>query len=161
MLAEVTIDPATDTAATLKEYSRGIGAGWTFATGSSSALADFWKPFGVELATGDSHISTLALVDRHGYVRLVYRGVPAVGSAIPPALVTQLGAEGLHELASGGDGWGAPDVLAALLTITRPEQPSQSSGGHAPDFTLATTDGKHAGVIQAGRALVVNFWATY
>ena len=71
LLAEVTTDPATDTPAALDEYGRRIGAGWTFATGSPDALAAFWKPFGVELASGDSHVSTLALVDRHGYVRLV------------------------------------------------------------------------------------------
>lgn len=161
-LAEVTTDPATDTPAALTDYAHRIGAPWTFATGSPGALAAFWKPFGVELATGDAHTSTLALVDRHGYVRLVYRGVPAIGSAMPPQLLTGLSAQGLRELASGGDGWGAPDVLQALLTIAGPQQPSVSAGGPAPAFTLRSTDGSLvtlAGL--AGKPAVINFWATY
>ncbi|HEY3195721.1 MAG TPA: redoxin family protein [Candidatus Dormibacteraeota bacterium] len=162
MLVEVTTDPGTDTPAVLDTYARSIGARWTFATGSTDALTAFWKPFGVALASGDSHVSTLALVDSHGYVRLVYRGVPNVGHAIGPELVTQLGSEGLRELASGGDGWGTPDVLQSLLTIAGPERASESSGGRAPSFSLTATDGTRvdlAGLL--GRPLVVNFWATY
>jgi len=162
LLAEVTTDPSTDSSAVLADYARNIGASWTFATGSPNALTAFWKPFGVELASGDSHISTLALIDRHGYVRLVYRGVPAVGNALPPALITSLGAAGLQELASGGDGWGAPDVLQALLTISGPEQPTQGGGGPAPNFNLDGTDGTRTNLAGlAGHPIVINFWATY
>ena len=162
LLAEVTTDPATDTPAALDTYGRGIGAGWTFATGSKEALAAFWKPFGVQLATGDSHVSTLALVDRHGYVRLVYRGVPDVGNDIPASLVTTLGAEGLRELASHGDGWGTPSVLESLLTITGPEQVAPSGGGRAPGFTLTSTDGMRVALADfAGEPVVINFWASY
>lgn len=161
-LAEVTTDPGTDTPAALTGYARSIGAGWTFATGTEGALAAFWKPFGVALASGDSHVSTLALVDRHGYVRLVYRGVPDVGGLLPPQLIPGLSAQGLHELASGGDGWGAPDVLRALLTIAGPQQPSPSAGGRAPAFTLTATDGRKVSLAQlAGKPVVINFWATY
>lgn len=162
LLAEVTTDPATDSPAVLDDYGRRIGAGWTFATGSADALTAFWKPFGVELSSGDSHVSTLALIDRHGYVRLVYRGVPAVGSAMPPTLISSLGVLGLQELASGGDGWGAPDVLQALLAISGPEQPSQSSGGSAPGFELVGTDGRRVKLADlAGHPVVINFWASY
>ncbi|HVS48243.1 MAG TPA: redoxin family protein [Candidatus Dormibacteraeota bacterium] len=161
-LAEVTTDPATDTPAALTDYGQQIGASWTFATGSAEALTAFWKPFEVELASGDSHVSTLALVDRHGYVRLVYRGVPDVGGAIPPALITGLSAQGLHELASGGDGWGAPDVLQSLLTIAGPQQPSPGAGGNAPAFTLTGTDGRQVSLASlVGRPAVINFWASY
>jgi cytochrome oxidase Cu insertion factor (SCO1/SenC/PrrC family) len=162
MLAEVTTDPATDTPAALDGYGRGIGAGWTFATGSAASLMAFWKPFGVALATGDSHVSTLALVDRHGYVRLVYRGVPDVGNDISPSLVTSLGVQGLQELASHGDGWGAPSVLQSLLTITGPEQVAANGGGRAPGFSLESTDGRKVGLADlAGQPLVINFWASY
>jgi cytochrome oxidase Cu insertion factor (SCO1/SenC/PrrC family) len=161
-LAEVTTDPGTDTPAVLTDYAKGINATWTFATGSADALTAFWKPFGVELATGDIHTSTLALVDRHGYVRLVYRGVPDIGGGMPPALITSLSAQGLHELASGGDGWGAPDVLQALLTIAGPQQPLASGGGNAPAFSLAGTDGRQVSLTAlAGRPAVINFWASY
>jgi cytochrome oxidase Cu insertion factor (SCO1/SenC/PrrC family) len=162
VLVEVTTDPSTDTTATLSTYAHKIGAPWTFATGSADALAAFWKPFGVQLAGGDVHTSTLALVDRHGYVRLVYRGVPGVGSSMPPGLLTGLSPAGLHELASGGDGWGAPDVLQALLTIAGPRQPSPSAGGGAAPFTLNGTDGRQVTLASlAGKPLVINFWASY
>jgi cytochrome oxidase Cu insertion factor (SCO1/SenC/PrrC family) len=161
-LAEVTTDPGTDSPGVLSAYAHRIGAPWTFATGSADALASFWKPFGVELATGDVHVSTLALIDRHGYVRLVYRGVPDIGADMPPGLITSLSAQGLHDLASGGDGWGAPDVLQALTTIAAPLKPSDDAGGQAPAFRLTGTDGRKTGVADlAGRPAVINFWASY
>lgn len=161
-LLEVTTDPETDTPPVLAGYARQIGAGWTFGTGTSSQITDFWKPFGLTLATGDVHTSTLALIDRHGYIRLVYRGVPKVGGDIPPNLVTSLSGQGLHELGSGGDGWGAPDVLQALAAIAGPEKSVASAGGKAPAFTLTSTDGATVSLAQyAGKPVVINFWATY
>lgn len=161
-LVEVTTDSATDTPSVLATYARSIGASWTFATGSADGLTAFWKPFDVALASGDTHVSTLALLDRHGYIRLVYRGVPAVGHDIAPALVTTLSVEGLHELASGGDGWGTPQVLQSLLTISGPELPPPAGSGAAPAFSLATTDGRRVSLSGLlGRPLVINFWATY
>ncbi|MHB8588606.1 MAG: redoxin family protein [Candidatus Dormibacteraceae bacterium] len=161
-LAEVTTDPATDTPAVLNDYAHRIGAPWTFATGSAAALSSFWKPFGVQLASGDVHVSTLALVDRHGYVRLVYRGVPDIGSGMPPGLIAGLSAQGLRDLASGGNGWGAPDVLEMLLTIAGPQQPSVAAAGSAPPFTLSGTDGRQVSLASlAGKPAVINFWATY
>jgi cytochrome oxidase Cu insertion factor (SCO1/SenC/PrrC family)/thiol-disulfide isomerase/thioredoxin len=162
LLVEVTTDPATDTTGALASYAKGIGASWTFATGSSDQLTAFWKTFGVALATGDSHVSTLALLDRHGYIRVVYRGVPAVGHDISPALVTSLGAEGLSELASGGDGWGTPQVLQSLITISRAEAPPAAGGGAAPAFSLDGTAGGRVSLSGLlGRPLVINFWASY
>ena len=162
MLVEVTTDPVTDTPSVLAGYAKEVGAAWTFATGTSAQVAAFWKPFGVELATGDTHTSTLALLDRHGYVRLVYRGVPKVGNDVPPSIVTGLSAQGLQELAKGGDGWGAPDVLQALSTIGRSEPSPTSSGGKAPDFALESTTGATVRLAgYAGKPLVINFWATY
>jgi cytochrome oxidase Cu insertion factor (SCO1/SenC/PrrC family) len=162
LLAEVTTDSATDTPSVLANYARSIGASWTFATGSADALTAFWTPFDVALASGDTHVSTLALLDRHGYIRLVYRGVPAVGHDISPALVTTLSVEGLHELASGGDGWGTPQVLQSLLTISGPELPPAAGTGAAPAFSLASTNGSRVSLSELlGRPLVINFWATY
>jgi cytochrome oxidase Cu insertion factor (SCO1/SenC/PrrC family) len=162
VLAEVTTDPTTDTPSALASYAKGITASWTFATGTADQLTQFWKPFDVALAAGDSHVSTLALLDRHGYIRLVYRGVPDVGHDISPSLVTSLGAEGLRELASGGDGWGTPQVLQSLMTISGPEAPPTAGGGIAPSFSLVDTRGRRvslAGLL--GKPLVINFWATY
>lgn len=159
MLVEVTTDPATDTPAVLSDYARRVGATWTFATGTADQLMSFWRQFGVELSSGDTHTSSLVLVDGHGFVRLVYRGVPDVGHDVPSTLVASMSAAGLRELASGGDGWGAPDVLQALLTIGAPATPVAASGGKAPDFTLASTDGTKVALAPlAGRPLVINFW---
>ena len=161
-LVEATTDPGTDTPAALSAYARQIGADWTFATGSATQMASFWKPFDVQLATGDTHTSTLALVDRHGYIRLVYRGVPKVGNDIPPSLVTSLSAKGLSELASGGDGWGAPDVLQALATIGRGDAAAQPAAGKAPAFMLASSVDTTVRTSDLfGRPFVLNFWATY
>ena len=161
-LVEVTTDPATDTPSMLAAYASQAGASWTFATGTAAQVEAFWKPFGVELSTGDVHASSLVLLDRHGYIRVVYRGVPRVGNDIPPSLVTALSAKGRSELASGGDGWGAPDVLQALTTIGRGEPSPVAAGGKAADFTLLSTSG---GTVKlhdlAGGPLVINFWATY
>jgi cytochrome oxidase Cu insertion factor (SCO1/SenC/PrrC family) len=162
LLAEVTTDSSLDTPTVLANYARSIGASWTCATGSAAGLTAFWKPFDVALASGDTHTSTLALLDRHGYIRLVYRGVPAVGHEIAPALVTSLSVEGLHELASGGDGWGTAQVLQSLITISGPELPPAAGSGTAPAFTLATTDGRRVSLSGLlGRPLVINFWAAY
>jgi cytochrome oxidase Cu insertion factor (SCO1/SenC/PrrC family) len=160
-LLEVTTDPVTDTPAVLRQYGKQAGATWTFATGTADQVAAFWKPFGVEIATGDTHTSTLVLVDRHGYVRLVYRGVPKVGNDIPPSLVSILSAQGLKELASGGDGWGAPDVLQALTTIAGSAPSPAAAGGKAPAFRLTATDGTTMSLADiAGKPAVINFWAT-
>lgn len=160
MLLEVTTDTG-DTAPVLRTYSQQIGARWTFGTGQADQLANFWKPFDVELSNGDSHTSTLVLVDRHGFVRLVYRGVPKVGHDIPSQLVTQLSSTGLSELASGGDGWSAPDVLAALATVGGGE-PILSGGGTAAGFRLQATDGTRVSLADySGQPLVINFWASY
>lgn len=161
-LLEVTTDPNTDTPPVLASYAKEIGASWILATGTEQQVSDFWKPFDVELATGDTHTSTLVLVDRHGFVRLVYRGAPKVGADIPPAVVASLSASGLSELGSGGDGWGAPDVLQALAAIGGPEQAPQPGGGIAAPFRLLATDGSSVSLADyAGEPVVINFWAAY
>lgn len=161
-LLEVTTDPGGDTASALAAYARQVGATWTLGTGTAAQLQNFWKPFDVELSDQDTHTSTLVLVDRHGFVRLVYRGVPAVGNDIPSQLTSQLSSRGLYELGSGGDGWGSPDVLQALATIGGSEAASQSGGGTAAKFRLLASDGSSVSLADyTGEPLVINFWASY
>jgi thiol-disulfide isomerase/thioredoxin len=138
-----------------------LGADWTFATGGVNSLAAFWAPFGVELSSGDAHVSTLALVDAHGYIQLVYRGVPDVGGTLPQPLDNQLGADGRMELLSRGEGWGAPQVADAIRTIDGLQQNGGGGGSRAPAFTLTSLDGKRVSLNDfAGRPVVINFWAT-
>jgi cytochrome oxidase Cu insertion factor (SCO1/SenC/PrrC family) len=162
LLAEVTTDPATDTPDRLRAYADEIDARWTFATGDASALAVFWQPFGVGLSNTDSHVSTLVLVDSHGYVQLVYRGVPDVGGRLPATLDAQLSATGRQELESRGEGWGATQVADALTTIDRLQPQASKGGGRAPGFTLSATDGRQVSMSDFGaRPVVLNFWASY
>jgi cytochrome oxidase Cu insertion factor (SCO1/SenC/PrrC family) len=161
-LLEVTTDPTVDTPAALSSYARQIGATWTFGTGTVEQLESFWKPFDVELSNGDAHTSTLVLVDSHGFVRLVYRGVPKVGGDIPSELVTSLSSQGLYELGSGGDGWGSADVLQALATVAGSARPAESGGGAAAAFRLIASDGTNVSLADlSGQPLVINFWASY
>jgi cytochrome oxidase Cu insertion factor (SCO1/SenC/PrrC family) len=161
-LAEVTTDPEVDTPAVLQDYARRVGADWTFATGEPGELAGFWSQFGVALSQGDQHVSTLALVDRHGYVRLVYRGVPDVNGSLPAPLLDQLSEEGRKELAGGGEGWGAPQVLDALRTIGAVAQPQTQGGGEAPQFTARGLDGREVSLASLrGRPVVINFFASW
>jgi cytochrome c biogenesis protein CcmG, thiol:disulfide interchange protein DsbE len=157
-LVEVTTDPAADTPTALAEYRARIGADWTFATGTPDQVTEFWAPFGVSLATGDSHTSALALVDSHGFVRAGFTGVPDVGGRLPGALETQLDPAGRQLLAGRGEGWGAPAVLESLRTISLAGS-SQPSGGQAPGFSLRTLEGRAVSLEEfRGRPVVVNFW---
>jgi cytochrome c biogenesis protein CcmG/thiol:disulfide interchange protein DsbE len=156
-LVEVTTDPATDTPATLAAYESRIGADWTFATGTTDQIEEFWGPFGVSIATGDSHTSALALVDSHGFIRAGFTGVPDVGGNLPGALETQLDVAGRQLLASHGEGWGAPAVLESLRTLSMSF--SQTTGGQAPAFSLRTLDGRTVSLQELrGHPVMLNFW---
>jgi cytochrome c biogenesis protein CcmG/thiol:disulfide interchange protein DsbE len=157
-LLEVTTDPHTDGPPTLAAYRARLGADWTFATGTPDQITEFWAPFGVSLATGDSHTSALALVDSHGFVRAAFTGVPDVGGQLPGALQEQLDPAGRQLLAGHGEGWGAPAVLESLRTLNRAAS-SQPSGGQAPAFSLRTLDGRQMALEELrGRPVIVNFW---
>jgi cytochrome c biogenesis protein CcmG, thiol:disulfide interchange protein DsbE len=157
-LVEVTTDPATDTPAALAAYRARIGADWTFATGTTQQVTEFWAPFGVSVATGDSHTSALALVDSHGFIRAGFTGVPDVGGRLPGALEGQLDPAGRQLLAGHGEGWGAPAVLESLRTISLAAG-SQPTGGPAPAFSLQTPDGRAVSLEEfRGRPVVLNFW---
>src|ERR671933_2680580 len=104
-------------------------------------MAEFWAPFGVSLAVGDSHSSALALVDAHGYIRATFAGVPDVGGRLPSSLESQLSPAGRQLLAGHGEGWGAPAVLASLRTLAAATSQAPS-GGQAPGFSLRTADGR-------------------
>ena len=157
-LLEVTTDPTTDTPQVLADYASKVGADWTFATGTADEVTEFWAPFGVSLAAGDSHTSALALVDSHGFLRATYTGVPDVGGSLPGVLQSQLDAAGRQLLAGHGEGWGAPAVLESLRTLTRADAPS-SAGGQVPAFNLPDLNGARIPLEEfRGTPVIVNFW---
>jgi cytochrome oxidase Cu insertion factor (SCO1/SenC/PrrC family) len=156
-LVEVTTDPATDVPATLATYRSAIGADWTFATGQADDLAEFWGPLGVSLATGDTHSSGLVLVDRHGYIRAGFTGVPDVGGRLPGQLDGQLDAAGQSLLAGHGEGWGAPQIVDSLRTLAAAGRSFE--GQRPPVFSLTSLEGQRLSLEEyAGRPVVVNFW---
>ncbi|MDQ6774024.1 MAG: SCO family protein, partial [Candidatus Dormibacteraeota bacterium] len=159
-LVEVTTDPATDTPAALAAYAHGIGADWTFATGSLDAIAEFWAPFGVQPSAGDTHTSALVLVDSHGYIRTAFTGVPDVGGRLPGALAQQLDPAGRALLAGHGEGWGAPEVIDALRTVAG-SAGTAPTGGVAPAFRLRSPAGATVALQDLrGRPVILNFWWT-
>ncbi|HVS47403.1 MAG TPA: redoxin family protein, partial [Candidatus Dormibacteraeota bacterium] len=161
-LVEVTTDPFEDTPFVLRDYAGRIGASWTFATADPQTLANFWKPFDVALSTGDVHRSTLALIDRHGYIRTYFLGAPDIGGTLPAPLDSQLSAAGRNLLSSHGNGWGESQILDALQAIGGLASPSSSGGGPAPALSLDTLDGKRVSLADyRGRPVLINFWATY
>jgi cytochrome oxidase Cu insertion factor (SCO1/SenC/PrrC family) len=162
MLIEATINPWQDTPQVLREYAGRVGASWTFLTGDPAALTEFWKPFDVQLGTGDVHRSTLALIDSHGYIKSYYLGAPDVGASLPPELASQLSPAGMRLAGSHGDGWGQAQILDSLNAIGGLRPTATGTEGEAMDFTLATLDGKQGSLSQfSGRPILINFWATY
>jgi cytochrome oxidase Cu insertion factor (SCO1/SenC/PrrC family) len=157
-LIEVTTDPAIDTTATLAGYRTAIGASWTFATGQVDDVNVFWAPFGVSLATGDTHTSALALVDRYGFIRAAFSGTPDVGGKLPGPLLQQLDGTGRTLLDGHGQGWGAPQVVDSLRTLAAAGGTSLS-GDPAPAFALPALDGSRLSLEELrGQPVILNFW---
>src|SRR6266568_6505145 len=73
-------------AARLRRSHRGV---MDLCHADPQTLAAFWKPFDVVLSTSDVHRSTLALIDRRGYIRTYFLGAPDVGGTLPAPLDTQ------------------------------------------------------------------------
>ena len=162
MLVEATVTPSQDTPDVLRKYAGSVGASWTFATGDPASLAAFWEPFHVTLDTTDSHISTIALIDSHGYIRTYFLGVPDVGGNLPSALDSQLDSVGRRLLTSHGNGWGEAQILDALRAVGGLAQPSKSGQGPAADFSLQALDGRRVSLADyRGQPVLINFWATY
>lgn len=162
LLVEATTAPDEDTPDALRTYAGGVGASWSFVTGSPDAVAAFWLPFTVQLSNGQSHSSTLAFIDSHGYIRTYYQGVPDVGGQLPNELVRQLNPDGLSQYRSHGNGWGASQVIDTLTSIDSLRTPSGAVEGSAPNFTLTTLAGQEVSLASyRGRPVLINFWATY
>jgi len=162
LLVEATTDPQEDTPDVLRAYAGRLGASWSFVTGTPEALAAFWKPFDVELSSGDVHRSVLAIIDSHGYIRTYYLGTPDLGGKLPGSLRSQLDQDGLRLLGSRGDGWGTPQVIDALQTVGGLSAPSSGGEGQAPAFNVRTLDGRSVRLADyRGHSLLINFWASW
>jgi protein SCO1/2 len=77
----VTVDPAVDTPAVLRDYASSLGAdpkGWSFVTGTPEEIRSVVRAYGAfarKNATGDvDHLYLTSLVDRNGAMRVQYLG---------------------------------------------------------------------------------------
>ena len=78
-LLTVTTDPEIDSPKVLAGYAKRYGAeldGWSFLTGSETALKSVWKNFGVGVKRKGrgllDHTPLTAIVDRHGVLRFAF-----------------------------------------------------------------------------------------
>jgi protein SCO1 len=78
----ITVDPERDTLEVLKQYAQNFSAnlaGWTFLTGSSAAIRDVERRYGVfveRTPDGDiNHTFLTSLIDSQGMLRVQYIGV--------------------------------------------------------------------------------------
>jgi protein SCO1/2 len=78
----ITVDPERDTPEVLKDYAQAFSAnlaGWSFVTGSSDAIQDVRRRYGVfvlKAANGNvDHTFLTSIVDRRGILRVQYVGV--------------------------------------------------------------------------------------
>lgn len=162
LLVEATTSPEEDTPQVLRDYAGRVGASWTFVTADPATMAEFWRPFDVQLSSGDVHRSELALIDSHGFIRTYYLGTPDVGGSLPDALQAQLNTEGQQLVSSHGNGWGANQVVDTLRSVGGLAATSSSVEGQAPEFSLQTLDGRTVRLQDyRGRPVMINFWATY
>ena len=78
----ITVDPERDTPDVLKEYAQAFGAnfaGWSFLTGTPSAIRDVTRRYGVYASKSENgdvdHTFLTSVVDRRGILRVQYLGV--------------------------------------------------------------------------------------
>ena len=141
-LLEVTVDPARDTVARLKVYSKNLGApvNWQFWTGTPANIASLWKEMGVfyekvaedpgvhpiDWWTGKgltydvNHQDVVFVVGADRHEKWLIQGNPNLqGGSVPASLAHFLNANGQANLASpGAQSWTSRDVTAALTYIT-------------------------------------------
>jgi protein SCO1/2 len=134
VFVEATVDPGRDVVARLAAYQREFGADWELWTGTPSAIAAFWKPFGVgyqrvaeeepahlDWWTGTPltydvlHTDGYVLIDPAGHERFVDASAPNLGGRLSPKLSALLDAGGLHGLHHPQFGeWTVADALSSL-----------------------------------------------
>lgn len=157
-LLEVSTDPEHDSPAALHDHAALAAASWPLLTGTREQLAGFWGAFGVQLSGADAHSNFLGVFDAHGFLRHSETGIPDPG-VVPGGLASLLSPEGVRELHSHGDGWGAAQVAEAMRSAGSSR--SLAGGGQAPLFTAPLLDGGSVRLDGLrGTPLVLNFWAS-
>jgi protein SCO1/2 len=137
VFVEATVDPGRDSVARLAAYQKEFGADWQLWTGSPSAVAAFWRPFGVSylhIAEGQppkndwwtgqpltydvAHTDGYILVGANGRERYVDAGAPNMAGHLSPKLSALLDSGGVHDLQHPqSPDWTVADALASLSWI--------------------------------------------
>jgi protein SCO1/2 len=143
---EATVDPGRDTVARLAAYQKQFGANWNLWTGSPTAVAAFWRPFGVDYQrvpedqppkldwwTGQPltydvlHTDGYILIDPSGRERFVDASAPDVPGLSPKlrALLDQSGLEGLAHPQQPD--WTTARALASISWVLGTDVPVSGS----------------------------------
>jgi len=137
VFVETTVDPGRDTVARLAAYQKEFGADWDLWTGTASAIADFWRPFGVSYQivpeeqppktdwyTGQpltydvDHTDGYILIDPNGRERFVDVSAPDMSGQLNPKLTSLLNSAGVHELHHPqGPAWTVANALTSISWV--------------------------------------------
>jgi protein SCO1/2 len=143
---EATVDPDRDTVARLAAYQREFGADWELWTGSPTAVAAFWRPFGVTYAkvpedqppkldwwTGQPltydvvHTDGYILIDPSGRERFVDASAPTV-PGLSPKLQSLLDGAGMRDQAHPQQtNWTVADALTSISWVLGTNVPASGS----------------------------------
>lgn len=146
VFVEATVDPGRDTVARLAAYQKEFGADWELWTGSPSAIAAFWKPFGVSyqvvaeeqppktdwytgkpLTYDVDHTDGYILIDPHGHERFVDVSAPDMSRRLDHKLTALLDTGGVYELHHPeGPDWTVSDALGAISWVLGTSIPAAS-----------------------------------
>lgn len=189
-LAEVSMDPERDTPQELAAYGRMAGATWPLLRSDPESTLSFWlslnatyhkspaaSPAPIDWYTGQpetyhlDHDSLAVVFDQNGDARYLLQGNPQLGHALSPALAGLLaGGHGGAATPGKVGSWSLVDlldrvdvVLGAPPESTRGVEAAAREGSRAPEIALAGLDGKRVSLMhdEAGRPVVVTFWATW
>jgi cytochrome oxidase Cu insertion factor (SCO1/SenC/PrrC family) len=147
VFVEATVDPGRDTVARLAAYQKEFGADWDLWTGTPSAIAAFWKPFGVAYKivseeqpaktdwwTGQpltydvDHTDGYILINQSGRERFVDASAPNEKGALNAKLRGLLDDGGLHDLQNPQEpNWTTTDALNAIGWLLGTSIPVPSS----------------------------------
>jgi len=189
VVAEVSMDPDRDTPDELAAYGRLTSATWPLLRTDPVSTFDFWRSLGASYAkappaspapidwyTGKpetyhlDHDSVAVVFDQNGDARYLLQGNPSLGHALSAPLAQLMAGGGTSASAlASHTSWTLPQLLDRIDIVmgappesTRAVESAARVGSRAPDFSLPALDGGTVALgKQAGRAVVVTFWATW
>jgi len=151
-LISISVDPATDTPARLKEFATKFkaGPGWTFVTGGVPEINSLLRALGADAADKNDHTPTILVGNEAaGHWTRTY-GLAPVSKLV----------ETINEAAAKGAG-----DSAALKSVEKPAAPGEKSAAAAyfPNHVLVTQDNRSVRFyddLLKGKIVLINFMFT-